>query len=312
MPRSRNRIPRLWIGKCWVRANGQIQKAIAPWTVAQAPRMDLTVKHVFKREAMRDGADSVNKYTFHWSITPVAETEYTLQVPPFEVVARGNTVTLSITITEVADELSLREQAKEIALNLARSLSYEHRERFEVAFAGSDVLYSNGGQSTTASYRITVKPETFSTGDSADVEVRDAAGNVIDSSAIRRERQRQVTHDRISARARRAAIDANLRDVLDHWSRYAADSDGRLHPLYDVLQVAERLYGNRRKVALELKIADIDLSDLGRISNDPTVLNGRHPGKTRGPHRIASEAEVNTCERVARTIIESHASKIVI
>jgi hypothetical protein len=79
-----------------------------------------------------------------------------------------------------------------------------------------------------------------------------------------------------------------------------------------VLQVAERLYGSRKRAAAALNILDPELSDLGRISNDPTVLNGRHPGRALGPHRIATEAEVATCERVARAIIETYAAKIVI
>jgi len=86
--------------------------------------------------------------------------------------------------------------------------------------------------------------------------------------------------------------------MLQHWSEYAADSDRRLHPLYDVLQVAERLYRGRKNAALALKMSEADLDDLGRISNHPAVLNGRHPGRTLGPHRVATESEANTCERL--------------
>jgi hypothetical protein len=59
-------------------------------------------------------------------------------------------------------------------------------------------------------------------------------------------------------------------------------------------------------------MSDTSLSDLAAVSNDPTVLNGRHPGRSLGPHRIASEAEVTTCERVAKAIIDNYAAKIVI
>ena len=100
--------------------------------------------------------------------------------------------------------------------------------------------------------------------------------------------------------------------MLEHWSRYAADPHGRLHPLYDVLQVVERLYGGRRESAAALKLKEADLKELGRITNDPTVLNGRHPGRAQGPHRVASDDEVKTCERVARALIEQQASKIII
>lgn len=255
-------------------------------------------------------AERMNKYTFNWHITPATDTEYALTIPPFDVVVRDNTLTLKAA-ADAAGEQRLRAQADEVAHNLARSLSYEHGERFEVAFESYNVLRATGQQSVTGTIHITVKPAVVSASGTADFEVRDAGGNVIDSSALRREREQQALQRRVALRAMRSANNANLRDMLDHWSRYASDPEGRLHPLYDVLQVAERLYGDRKRAARGLNLSDADLSDLGRISNDPTVLNGRHPGKSRGPHRTASEAEVSTCERVARAIIENYAAKVV-
>jgi hypothetical protein len=75
----------------------------------------------------------------------------------------------------------------------------------------------------------------------AEWEARDAARNVIDSSALRDERELKAMQQRVALRAQRAAKDANLRDMLDHLGRYVDDPERRLHPLYDVLQVAERL-----------------------------------------------------------------------
>lgn len=159
---------------------------------------------------------------------------------------------------------------------------------------------------------MTIRPATVAATGTVDFEVRDAAGNIIDSTALRREREHQAMQQRVALQATRADRDANLRDMLDHFGRYIADPDGRLHPLYDVLQVAERLYGGRRRAASALNILDADLSDLGRISNDPTVLNGRHPGRAPGPHRVATAPEVAACERVARAIIENYAATVVI
>jgi hypothetical protein len=256
-------------------------------------------------------AENMNKYTFHWTLAPPAPVEYSISVAPFEVVARGNTLTLTTT-ADASAEQSLREQANEVAHNLARGLSFEHGERFEVASTGYDVLTPGGGQRASISCTIIAKGAVvLATCGAAAVEIRDAAGNVIDSPAIRQGRELEVALQRLTEITKRAALDANLRDMLDHWTRYDAD-DGRLHPLYDVLQVAERVYGGRKKASSALNLSDTDLSDLGRISNDPTVLNGRHPGESPGPHRIATKAEVNTCERVARAIIGNYAATIVI
>jgi len=82
--------------------------------------------------------ESMNKYTFNWNITPDREAEYALKVPPFEVVARGNMLTLTAT-ADAADEQRLLEQADEVTHNLARGLSLEHGERFEVTFGSHEV-----------------------------------------------------------------------------------------------------------------------------------------------------------------------------
>src|SRR5439155_22845468 len=107
-------------------------------------------------------------------------------------------------------------------------------------------------------------------------------------------------------------LNPNLPGMLEHRTRYTSATDGRLHPLYDVLQVIERLYRGRKKAAKALNMTCAELDALARINNDPNVLNGRHPGNSPGPHRTASEAEVNTCERVARAIIDNYAAKIAI
>jgi hypothetical protein len=237
----------------------------------------------------------MNKYTFKWNITPPPPTEYAVRVPPFDLIVTGTKLELKST-AEACDEQRLNEQSGQVARSLARSLSYELAERFEVEYQGRHVLRDTGQQSVSFSVKFVIRP--------ADFEAREATE--------RREREGQAAQLRILDRTRRAAMDANLRDMLEHWSRYVADSEGRLHPLYDVLQVIERLYGGRREAASALKMSYADLSDLGRISNDPAVLNGRHPGKSPGPHRIASEVEVDACERVVKSIIEKYESHIVL
>jgi len=258
----------------------------------------------------------LNKYTLYWNIAPAADGEYGLVVPPFDVLVRRDTLALTAT-ADAADEQRLRTHADKVAQNLARSLSFESGKRFTIYYTGDLVVLPNGQRRLSATAQIiNVAPSVSA----SSFEVRDAAGNVIDGSALRREREQRAMQQRVAAQAMRAAKDANLRDMLDHWARYVADPEGRLHPLYDVLQVVERLYAaprDRRKtrherIASTLNMSATDLDALGNITNDPTVLNGRHPGASQGPHRIASPLEVATCECIARTIIENYAATIVI
>jgi hypothetical protein len=236
---------------------------------------------------------SMNKYTFTFKITPSIDVDYKISLPPFDATLRETTLLLTAS-ADAADENRLRVQADQVARDLVRGLSYELADGFAVEFQSRHVLRDTGQQSITTTIRVEILP--------ADSEERNAAER----------RERQAAQSRIADLAKRGTIDVDLRDMLEHWSRYVTDSEGRLHPLYDVLQVAQRLYGGRKNIATALNVSEADLSDLGHISNDPTVINGRHPGRARGPHRVVSDAEVKTCERVARALIDNQAAKTVI
>lgn len=243
-----------------------------------------------------------NGYRFNWYITPTyPPTVYSLAVPPFDIVVRNNTLAITASGDEATDERTLRERAEAVALDVARCLSYELASPFDIEFRNRDLLAED--------QPIPANAAPISGG--IESVVYDPAGRVI-STAQQQELKHQETQRRLTDLSRRTAADTNLRDMLVHWSRYVSDFDGHLHALYDVLQVAERLYGGRKTAGAELGMSDADLRELGRISNDPAVLNGRHPGQAPGPHRIANATEVSTCERVARGIIEKYASKVVL
>jgi hypothetical protein len=236
----------------------------------------------------------MNRYTFKFAIAPSVAAGYEITLPPFHVKVQEAKLTLQAS-ADAGEEQLLREHAIQAANNLIRSMSYELGMRFRAEYQGRDVRHDTGQQTVGFHLRITVKP---------------AANEAPDPAAL--EREQRHAQERIIDLAKREALDANLQDMLEHWRKYKGDPDGRLHPLYDMLQVAERLYGSRRNVASALNLSDADLSDLGRISNDPMVLNGRHPGRSAGPHRIATKTEVSTCERVARALIENQAAKVTV
>jgi hypothetical protein len=180
--------------------------------------------------------------------------EYTISVPPFEAVARDNVLTLSVSGV-AADEPNLLQQADQIARDLVRCFSYRLRKRFDIVYGG----YQRQSPDRIDGFAAVVGARAFCLAGTVDVEVRDRVGNVVDSSAMRRERDQQAIQHGLSDLTKRAARDANLRDMLDHWGRYVADPDGRLHPLYDVLQVAERLYKGRENAAAALNLSPVKL-----------------------------------------------------
>jgi hypothetical protein len=181
---------------------------------------------------MADGAEvRMNKYTLYWDITPIIDAECGLTISPFEIKLQGNR--LAITANAAAgDERQVREQADLVTRCLARSLSYEHKQRYEVVYTGDLVILPNGQRRLSATAQIITK-----SGLSAAVGVRDV------------EREREAVRQRAADLTRRATLDPNLRDMLDQWSRYVADPDGRLRrfmmsfrSLNDCTATARRLH----------------------------------------------------------------------
>ena len=74
-------------------------------------------------------AETMNKYTFIWTISPSPAVEYADTIPPFDVVIGKNTITLTIRANSA--DAQLIDQANEVAHDVARSLSYEHSSRFD-------------------------------------------------------------------------------------------------------------------------------------------------------------------------------------
>src|SRR4029077_1112684 len=109
----------------------------------------------------------MNNSAFHCNIAPAFAAEFALRVPPFDVVAHQNTLTLEATADD-ADEQSLRAHADEVAHNLARSLSFERGERFEVAFGGYHALRPAGQQGVIGYVHTTLKPGAISASGTAE------------------------------------------------------------------------------------------------------------------------------------------------
>jgi hypothetical protein len=246
----------------------------------------------------------VNKYTFYWTIEPAfGHDEYSVAIPPFEVAIRDRSIVFMV-FGEPGKEGELRLESERLAPALTKSLSFQRGERFKASYASHEIDTPTGRQ-IFVSGRIDAKASA-----SAELTAHDEYGNIVNSSEMQRVIQRETQEDKIGMLTMRAASDRVLQEMLGHWERYAGDLEGRLHPLYDLLEVAERVYHGRTGTANVLGIRTSDLNKLARITNDDGILNGRHPGKTPGPHQVASEDEVNTCERIARLIIESYVSRI--
>jgi hypothetical protein len=246
-----------------------------------------------QRRAIMDWISHMDRYTFNFSITPVIDAEYEFAIAPFQVTIYETSLIVRVE-GETSAEQRLQDEATLLAGDLARSLSYQLSIGYVVEYKNRHVRRESGQQSATVSFHLTVRP--------ADFQDRELAAK----------QQREQAQPRIVDMARRAAADRDLRDMLRLWLRYENDPEGRLHPLYDILQVAERVCRGTKNTATALSTSVSKLKQLRKISNDFSIANGRHPGRSSGPHRKASDSEVSMCETIARRLIEAYAKKVVI
>ncbi len=246
----------------------------------------------------------MNEYVFTWTLQPagVVTDTYTAESGPFVITVATDRITIRVWAPET-DRDQLVGEARQLVENLANLFRAQYHHALALGSVAIETLHSD---SRRRDIEVRLIGGTLRiSGGVADFIVRDTNGKIIDSSEIRRQREGQEQRRRIIHLAARAAQDPVLSEMLRYRTEYECNGRRRLHHLYDLLQVAERVYGRREDVADALHLNERDLSELGRISNEPTLTNGRHPGESSGPHRPATPEEIRTCERVADAIIDA-------
>lgn len=250
----------------------------------------------------------VKEYVFTWGLRPagIVTDTFSLESGPLIVTVRGDRIEFRAWAEESEKE-QLQRQAAALAGNLAVMLSIQYGTAITLGPTAAETYHVEPGVVRKDIEVRVIGGQFTMTGGAVDFELRDANGNVIDSSEMRRQEERRRLRGRSIQLAARACDDTALREMLQHRAQYEADLSGRLHHLFDILEVAERVHGSRRKAADELHLSDHDLSELARIANDKNLINGRHPGQS-SEHHLASPEEVAICERVADMIIDAQAS----
>jgi hypothetical protein len=234
----------------------------------------------------------------------VVSDTYTVSSGPFIISIKSDRIEFRVWAPE-SEKGELLAEARAVVESLGKVLSIQYSTALEVMTPTVETYHAD---------KLSRDIEMSATGGnfavmmgSADFIIRDAQGNVIDSSEMRRERVRQEERRRVLFLANRGSEDTALREMLHYRQEYETDQIGRLHHLFDLLQVAERVYHGRPEAADKLHILEKDLDRLGSIANDENLTNGRHPGRSPGPHRRATPEEISTCERVADAIIDARA-----
>ena len=104
--------------------------------------------------------------------------------------------------------------------------------------------------------------------------------------------------------------DGTMRAMVDSYCRALEDSANELVHLYEVRDAARKYFGNKAVALTALGVSASDWSDLGRLSNDEPLNQGRHRG-THAPNlRDATAAELEQARSIALRIIKAFAAAI--
>jgi hypothetical protein len=94
--------------------------------------------------------------------------------------------------------------------------------------------------------------------------------------------------------------------MTDYLLEYRADSEEKLAPLFDIVELATEVFGIEKDAANALGLSHQKFKDARRVMNDSSVRLGRHRGQELGPQRDATASEIALCESVTETIVREY------
>ena len=145
--------------------------------------------------------------------------------------------------------------------------------------------------------RMTIK------GYPSDIKITDIDGNVISDTASER---RQATLKLAQLSGRYFGKDSTLESLLNSYKSAIDDPRSELVYLYEIRDAFKKKFGSESASRNSLGISKSDWSGLGRLANDPSLIQGRHCGQATSGLRDASSDELSEARSLARSMIEAY------
>jgi hypothetical protein len=242
------------------------------------------------------------KYELCWTVSPKRPRSWqqTLQIDGLEIeVSSGR-----ILVRDNSDDLSedqLRVHAGGIVADIVRAMSFHESLRLSYEFSGIKTALPNGAACEGIAVRDGLEMQ-----DNVTYEMY----AYIKCDAVIVKNSEQVHLQDILSDFSRLRSSRQYSDVLQFIGIFRADPERHLAPLYNILEVAIKEFGNRKRAASMLNLDAADLSFLAKTANDPTIRTARHLGKNAGIVRDITASELARCERIAEEIIRAYAKRI--
>jgi hypothetical protein len=137
----------------------------------------------------------------------------------------------------------------------------------------------------------------------ADVVVTSADGRIVADS-------RKDRMDELFSFVDTSAANETLRRMSDYMLEYHDDPEKKLAPLFDIIELAAKVFAHEHKAATTLGIGIQRMKDATNIMNDSGIRTGRHRGQEAGSQREPTPAEAQLCESVAEEIVTEYTNLV--
>jgi hypothetical protein len=234
---------------------------------------------------------------FRWGVEPVIPGHWhgTVNHDAFEIEIASNWIEVRAEDDGNADAQRVR--AKEIVEGMVQKIGLDEKTRFNLRLGSTSRFEREANRRDINVFVEEMVSVTVS--GHADVVVTAADGTIVSDS--RTDRMAELTRF-----ANDSTSNTTLRRMSNYLIDYHADTERKLAPLFDVIELAKEVFGDERNAAASLGIAVQKFKDARRVMNDSSVRTGRHRGQELGPQREPTSAETRLCETVAEQIVTEY------
>jgi hypothetical protein len=230
---------------------------------------------------------------FRWGVKPTIPGHWQSAEPheEFEIQIAGDWIEARVVDNGKQD--SQRYRAEEIIMRLVRYISLRERKRFAAIFS-SVSRFDSASNRRDVTVLVSGAGCVISAGH-VDVGVRSADGTVLRDSR----NERMLEMRRFVA----TKEDENVKRMSEYLLDYYADPEKKLAALFDIIELATKIFGHEHTTARALQIDRQEMQDATKTMNESRIRTSRHRGKHLGRQRDVTSDEKRKCEVVAERIV---------
>ncbi|PCJ25087.1 MAG: hypothetical protein COA96_08050 [SAR86 cluster bacterium] len=180
------------------------------------------------------------------------------------------------------------------------AVQLETHNKFKLTKAGRTEIRADGSKNIFVEVEPMVLKLSMGT---ADIVIRDKNDNIVsDTRSDRIDKKNTVS----ALLVKHWESDSTLDRMLKSYQNAVEDAEDEFVHLYEIRDALSRRFQSQKTAISELKIANSDWKNLGKLANSLPLSQGRHRGNAEGPLREANSAELKEARDSAVNLIHKY------